>query len=112
MTQPNTVDLDLIEKIVAHVPEWTWSVVRDALVANIVDQMPGSVVEKLTGDYDNFDRAEEILLDYYNFPDRNQDLIVDAFKILGAESTVYILDSLQLDKVVNDQDNSPCSVEQ
>ena len=111
MTQPNLIDLDLVDEVVLRIPDWTWSVVRDTLVANLVDAMPGAVVEKLTGDYDNFDRAEEILLDYYNPTERNRDLIVDAFKILGDETTLYILDALQLDKVAEPQDNAPCSID-
>ena len=111
MTEPNLIDLDLVDEVVSRIPDWTWSIVRDSLVANLVDSMPGSVVQSLTGDYDNFDRAEEILLDYYNSPERNRDLIVDAFKILGDEATLYILDALQLDKVAEPQDNAPCSID-
>ena len=111
MTEPNLIDLDLVDEVVSRIPDWTWPVVRDTLVANLVDAMPGAVVEQLTGDYDNFDRAEEILLDYYNPTERNHDLIVDAFKILGDETTLYILDALQLDKVAEPQDNAPCSID-
>jgi hypothetical protein len=45
------------------------------------------------------DRAQEILDDYYASPDRNKDLIVDSFRIIGEEQTLYSLDSLQLDKI-------------
>ena len=111
MNQPNLINLDLVDEVVSRVPSWTWAAVRDSLVANLVDAMPGAVVEQLTGDYDNFDRAEEILLDYYNPTERNRDLIIDAFKILGDETTLYILDALQLDKVAEPQDNAPCSID-
>jgi hypothetical protein len=92
------IDIDLVEQVVERIPNWTWTAVRDAIVANLVDEMPGSVVERLTGSYDNFDRAEEILIDYYKDPNRNKDLIADSFKIIGEEATLYLLDSLQLDK--------------
>ena len=111
MTEPNLIDLDLVDEVVSRIPGWTWSIVRDSLVSNLVDAMPGAVVQNLTGDYNNFDRAEEILLDYYNSTERNHDLIVDAFKILGDETTLYILDALQLDKVAEPQDNAPCSID-
>jgi hypothetical protein len=110
MTQPNLIDLNLVDEVVSRIPSWTWAAVRDSLVANLVDAMPGTVVKQLTGDYDNFDRAEEILLDYYKPIERNQDLIVDSFKILGDENTLYILDGLQLDKIAEPQDNAPCSI--
>jgi hypothetical protein len=32
-------------------------------------------------------------------PDKNNDLIVDSFRILGEEHTLHALDSLQLDKI-------------
>ena len=76
MTQPNTIDLDLIDQIVAHIPDWTWDAVCQRLVPALVDNMPGSVIGKLTGQYDNFDRAEEILFDYYTPLERKNDLIV------------------------------------
>jgi hypothetical protein len=36
-------------------------------------------------------------------------LIEDAFKLLGEETTMYLLDGLQLDKLVPPDNNSPCS---
>ena len=90
MTEPNLIDLDLVDEVVSRIPGWTWSIVRDSLVSNLVDAMPG---------------------DYYNSTERNHDLIVDAFKILGDETTLYILDALQLDKVAEPQDNAPCSID-
>jgi hypothetical protein len=58
--------------------------------------MPGSVVEKLTGSYDDFDRAEEILYNYYELPKCQEELIVDAFKIMGAINCLELLSSLNL----------------
>ncbi len=93
------IDLDLIEQIVKCIPDWTWDAVCKCLVPAIVDNMPGSVLEKLTGTYDNFDRAEEILYDYYTPLERKHDLIVDAFKLIGAQVTVDLLDSLHLNQL-------------
>ena len=103
---PNTgINLDLIDEVVDRIPEWTWSVVKDRLVTDLVDSMPTTVLERLTGNPGGDDRAQEILDDYYASPNRNKDLIVDSFKIIGEEQTLYSLDSLQLDKIIEPDNN-------
>jgi hypothetical protein len=57
----DTIDLDLVDKTIALIPENAWIQVRQAIVTALVDNMPGFALEKLTGTYDDFDRAEEIL---------------------------------------------------
>jgi hypothetical protein len=99
------IDLDLIDQVIDRIPEWTWSVVKDRLVAYLVDSMPTTVLERLTGDPGGDDRAQEILDDYYASSDRNKDLIVDSFRIIGEEQTLYSLDSLQLDKITEPTNN-------
>ena len=102
------IDVSLVDQVVARVPEHTWKDVRTAIITNIVDEMPADILMQLTDSPDDFDRAEEILYDYYELPERKQDLIIDAFKILGEENTLYMLDALQLEKIQvpqNDQDN-------
>jgi hypothetical protein len=97
---PNVgINLDLIDQVVERIPEWTWHAVKQHLVTAIVDAMPTTVIERLTGDKTNDDRAQEILDDYYAPPERNNDLIVDAFRIFGEEQTLYALDALQLNKI-------------
>ena len=64
MTSSTPIDLDLIDQIVDHIPDWAWGPVCETLVPAIVDCMTSDVLERLTGQYDNFDRAEEILFDY------------------------------------------------
>jgi hypothetical protein len=98
------IDLDLIDQVIDRIPQWTWSVVKDRLVTDLVDSMPTTVLERLTGDPGGDDRAQEILDDYYASPDRNKDLIVDSFRIIGEEQTLYSLDSLQLDKITQPND--------
>jgi len=99
-SNPNKgIDLNLVDQVVAHIPAWTWTVVKKQLVDALVNAMPTTVLEKLTGDPTDDDRALEILDDYYKTNDMNQELIIDAFKILGEEHTVYLLDALQLDKI-------------
>ena len=103
---PNTgINLDLIDEVVDRIPEWTWSVVKDRLVTDLVDSMPTTVLERLTGDPGGDDRAQEILDDYYASANRNKDLIVDSFRIIGEEQTLYSLDSLQLDKITEPNNN-------
>lgn len=103
---PNVgINLDLVDDVVNRIPEWTWSVVKDRLVTDLVDSMPTTVLERLTGDPGGDDRAQEILDDYYASSNRNKDLIVDSFRIIGEEQTLYSLDSLQLDKITEPINN-------
>ena len=104
--KPNVgINLDLVDDVVNRIPEWTWSVVKDRLVTDLVDSMPTTILERLTGDPGGDDRAQEILDDYYAPSDRNKDLIVDSFNIIGEEQTLYSLDSLQLDKITEPTNN-------
>jgi hypothetical protein len=93
------INLDLIDQVVDRIPEWTWTVVKNRLVTDLVDAMTTTILERLTGDLNGDDRAQEILDDYYASFDKNKDLIVDSFRIIGEEQTLYSLDSLQLDKI-------------
>lgn len=94
----DSIDLDLVDQTIALIPDQAWTQVRQAIVTALVDNMPGFALEKLTGTYDDFDRAEEILYDYYQLPDLKQDLIVDAFKVMGAINCLELLSSLDLTK--------------
>jgi hypothetical protein len=60
--------------------------------------MPGEVLERLTNDLYGYEEADEILKAYYT-DERNFNLIEDAFHILGEETTLYLLDGMQLDKI-------------
>lgn len=92
----DSVDLNLVDQTIALIPEQAWTQVRQAIVTALVDNMPGAVIQHLTGSYDDFDRAEEILYDYYQLPDLQHELIVDAFKIMGAVNCLELLHSLNL----------------
>jgi hypothetical protein len=103
---PNTkINLDLIDQVVDRIPEWTWTVVKNRLVTDLVDAMTTTILERLTGNPNGDDRAQEILDDYYASFDKNKDLIVDSFRIIGEEQTLYSLDSLQLDKITETINN-------
>ena len=108
-SQPDLVDLDLVDKVHEMIPASTWPVVTKGIVSFIVDNMPGTVLESLTGSYDGFEEAEQILLSYYQGEEvKDKELLVDSFNILGAENVLYYLDSLQLQKL-DDQLNSNAS---
>jgi hypothetical protein len=57
MTQ-DCIDLDLVDQTIALIPDQAWTQVRQVIVTSLVDNMPGSVIERLTGSYDAFDQAE------------------------------------------------------
>jgi hypothetical protein len=99
------INLDLVDQVVDRIPEWTWPLVKCHLVTYLVDEMTTTILERLTGDPGGDDRAQEILDDYYAPINRNKDLIVDSFKIIGEEQTLYLLDSLYLDKITEPTDN-------
>ena len=99
MTDSTSIDLDLVQQVVDRIPNHTWIDVRIAIITNLVDSMPSMILERLTNDPEGFDRAEEILTSYYQDDERNSNLIEDAFRLLGEETTLYLLDGLQLDKV-------------
>lgn len=106
------IDLDLVDQVVDNIPPTTWEMVKEAIIVNLVDNMPSTVLISLTSDPTGFEKAEAILDEYYELPARQADLITDAFKILGVEHTVHLLDSMQLHKVVEAKaDTTPCSVE-
>lgn len=108
---PNSVDMDLVLKVVDMVPRHTWPAVLDAAVTNIVDELPMETM---------FRMCELYLTDYYL--QNPMEIIPDLMRIKGEESALYILDSLQLDKIPipktkrkeEDQisnDNAPCSID-
>jgi hypothetical protein len=109
--QPDSVDMDLVLKVIDMVPRHTWPAVLDAAVANIVDELPMETM---------FRMCELYLTDYYL--QNPMEIIPDLMRIKGEESALYILDSLQLDKLpvpkaMREQeeqlttDNAPCSID-
>lgn len=96
-TPDDCIDLDLVDKVIALIPDNTWNVVVPGLVDALIDAMPSDVLIQLTGDINGFDRAEEILMSYYNEPDQTQSIIADTFRILGDETTLYLLEAMHLD---------------
>ena len=92
------IDLELIDKVLAMIPPDATHLVVPALVGSLIDAMTSDVLESLTGDPLGFDRAEDILMSYYQGDDALYNLIQDSFKILGSENTLYLLDAMQLDK--------------
>ncbi len=98
----DTTELDLVDKTIALIPGQAWIHVRQVIVTALVDNMPGSVVHRLTGTYDDFAQAEKILFDYYELPEKKNELIIDAFKIMGSANTLQLLESAQLERFITD----------
>ena len=90
------IDSELIDKVLAMIPPDVTHLVVPALVGSLIDAMPSNVLESLTGDPLGFDRAEDILMSYYQGDDALYNLIQDSFKILGSENTLYLLVALHL----------------
>ena len=91
---------ELIEQTVSLIPEHTWPVVADQLSARIVDTMPSEILEQLTGNPTGIEEAEKSLLNFYlQSKEKREDLIADSFGFVGAESTLYFLEALELDKI-------------
>ncbi len=86
---------DVTELIADCIPDSEWDRVRNAIVVRIVDNMPSQILLQLTDSVDNFDLAELVLNTYYKEAP-NVELIADAFKLIGAEQTADLLDSLNI----------------
>ena len=78
----------LIQQINDNIPDHTWDLVRDAAIAQIVDQMDLNTLLKL---------AELSLAEYYH--EHKDEIIQDLVSLTGIDNTVHTLDSLQLNKV-------------
>ncbi len=102
---------ELIQETVSLIPEHTWPVVIDKLSAKIVGKMPSEVLEDLTGDPEGFEKAEKILLGFYlQSKEKREDIICDSFGFVGAETILYYLDGLELDKIpAPKQEQTPSS---
>ena len=99
MTSTESIDLDLVDQIIQHIPSHTWEFVKSSVIEYFVDNMTSDVLTKLTGNPDGFEKAEVILHNYYEVPMMGHELIVDFIKIAGIDNTVNLLDRLQLDKI-------------
>ena len=95
------VDLDLVDSILANIPDDKWDAVKDKLIECIIDEMPAAIMQRLTGTRDDFDKAEKFLHEYYAPTERNKDLIVDSFQIFGDVKTCYCLDLIVSQKDIN-----------
>jgi hypothetical protein len=46
MTESTEVDLELVGKVLDLIPDHSWTQVRQVIVTSLVDNMPGSVIER------------------------------------------------------------------
>jgi len=86
------IDMELAIKVIQMIPSNTWPVVLEATIGNIVDELPAETM---------FQMCELFLRDYYI--QNPLEMIPDLMRIKGEESALYILDSLQLDKITAPQ---------
>jgi hypothetical protein len=82
----------LADKIMPLVPADKWEAVQTRFVSLIVDQMPAKVLKQLTGDFYGFEKAEQLLTNYYTYEDNKSLLIEDALRYLGDQVACYELD--------------------
>ena len=102
----SSINMDLVNDIVMAIPENGWDQVKEKLVEQFVDDMPSDILCLLTGDYEGYSQAETILAEYYEPDYQRIELIVDAFRIIGPDQTVYVLDLLDLDIMLKDEEDT------
>lgn len=113
VSQNEAIDLNLVDKVYDLIPEITWPFVIQSMVVHLVDAMPGKVLYKLTGSFEGFDDAENILRSFYTPDKQHKELIIDCFKIFGVEDTLIFLQNLKLEEQIKESitDNAPCSID-
>jgi hypothetical protein len=102
MTNTNQIDeikLQFTTLVVKLIPEDAWPLVKTTLITHFIDSMPSQIFVELTGDPLGFEKAEKLLTDYYNIDATNEQLITDAFTILGEDYVLTLLENLDLENV-------------
>tara|TARA_B100000073_G_C23499007_1_gene478940 strand:- start:99 stop:470 length:372 start_codon:yes stop_codon:yes gene_type:complete len=92
--QYGLVNMDLVDDIVMAIPDDAWPQIKERFISMIVDQMPGPVLFSLTGEVEGYAKAETILTEFYEPDTQRIEIIIDAIKLLGDETTCYTLDLL------------------
>ena len=91
----NTVDMDLVKKICDAIPDEKKEQIQTSIVKIFVDYMPAKIVQKLTGNAEGFDEAEQILLAFYT-EQPYEETITDGISLLGAATFCGELDNLHI----------------
>jgi hypothetical protein len=92
--QYGLINMDLVDDVVMAIPDDAWPKVKERFVTMIVDKMPATVLHSLTGEAEGWDKAESILAEFYEPDTQRIEIIIDAIKLLGDETTCYTLDLL------------------
>jgi len=80
------------------IPSHTWDRVIEALVDILVNYMPCNILERLTGEPEGFDKATNMLLNYYSQDSHMRlELIQDCLSIIPDHVVLSHLDQLHLD---------------
>ena len=69
-----------------------WSNIKPRLIEYIVDSMPSDIIEKITNDPSDFEKAHQFLIDYYEPDDKNKRLLTDMFSIFGEKDVALLVD--------------------
>ena len=102
MTNTDQIDemkLKFTANVVKLIPENAWPLVKTTLITHFIDSMPSQIFVELTGDPLGFEKAETLLTDYYNVDATNEQLITDAFTILGEDYVLTLLENLELENI-------------
>jgi hypothetical protein len=91
-------DLALAKNCIDLIPSEKFGTVVKELTTDIVKVMPAEVLKHMSGDNASQEMAEAILFQYYLVIADKEQIIIDAFEILGKRKTIRILDSLELPK--------------
>jgi len=103
--QYGLINMQLVDDIVMSIPDAAWSKVKEKFISMIVDQMPSVVLHSLTGDPLGWDKAESILAEFYEPETQHIEIIIDAIKLLGNETTCYTLDLLGIIPQVEEEED-------
>ena len=90
----------LEEAIIQLIPDGAWDKVLEGLVELLVDYMPCNILDRLTGDPEGYEKASNMLLNYYSQSrDMHHELIHDCLLIIPDHVVLSTLDQLQLDGI-------------
>lgn len=99
----------LARAIVERIPAHTWDVVIEAMVDMLVDFMPCNILERLTGEPEGFEKATNILLNYYSQDSHMcTELFQDCLSIIPDHVVLSHLDQLHLESIPPSTDDEFC----
>lgn len=80
-----------------------WDSIKPRLIEYIIDNMPSDIIEKITNDPADFQKAHHFLIDYYKPDNQNIRLLTDMFSIFGEKDIVLLIDGYLADFIESNQ---------